>query len=555
MKTNLFQSLALVFCSLCLAQPASVVNSPHNLSASGPGRIRAASENEVCIFCHTPHNSTPVRPLWNRLMPVDAYSIYSSRALQAKPGQPTGVSKMCLSCHDGTIALGSVISRDTPIQMAGGVTTMPQGKGHIGTDLRDDHPISFHYDSSLIAKDSKLRQPGSLPAQIKLDSNQELQCTSCHDAHNNANGGFLVMRNDNSELCISCHQVGTTGVTSHIDCAACHQPHSAPSGPYLLKRSTITDTCVRCHDGSVPNAGDVSGDLRKMTVHDTHSPVDPEGTPAEHTSCISCHEPHTMMPGKGQSPAVHPNFGRVAGVNTSGSPVPAANTEAETCFACHADGTLRQALVPRRIVQNNTRLEFAQNAVSFHPVLAPGRNAEVPSLRPGWNTGSTMYCSSCHGSEDGRQVGGSGASGTHGSNFPGLLAARYDTNDFTSESAAAYALCYQCHDRASILNDESFASHRKHIVEQRTPCSACHDAHGISSMQGSTMSNSNLINFATNIVFPLRNNGQLEFRDTGRFSGECTLTCHDVDHAPRRYPVETEPQPTQRIRTINSRRH
>ncbi|HVT83233.1 MAG TPA: hypothetical protein VHM90_21520, partial [Phycisphaerae bacterium] len=47
----------------------SIVNSPHNLSASGPGTVKAAGESQVCIFCHTPHNATPVKPLWNRAVP------------------------------------------------------------------------------------------------------------------------------------------------------------------------------------------------------------------------------------------------------------------------------------------------------------------------------------------------------------------------------------------------------------------------------------------------------------------------------------------------------
>src|SRR5829696_8305601 len=85
----------------------SVVNSAHNLSATGPGTIRATNEQQVCIFCHTPHNASPIQPLWNRNVPVAAYIPYASSSLQAQPGQPTGTSKLCLSCHDGTIALGS----------------------------------------------------------------------------------------------------------------------------------------------------------------------------------------------------------------------------------------------------------------------------------------------------------------------------------------------------------------------------------------------------------------------------------------------------------------
>ncbi|MBS0196169.1 MAG: hypothetical protein JSR77_05370 [Planctomycetes bacterium] len=525
-----------VFVAGAAGQPTGVVNSPHNLSAGGPGTIRAVSESEVCIFCHAPHNASPVQPLWNRAMPVDGYTVYASRSLDALPGQPTGTSKMCLSCHDGTIALGNVISRDSPILMAGGVTTLPEGHGRIGTDLRDDHPISFRFDSALVSKDAKLRSPGSLPAAVHLDSNSELQCTTCHDAHNNANSKFLVMRNENSQLCTSCHQMGTTTVAAHNTCSACHQPHSAPSGPYLLKRANISDTCLSCHDGNTPRAANIANELRKVNAHDTHSTVDPNGNAAEHTSCASCHDPHTMSSGSGTATAVHPNFGRITGTNGSGAPVAAASAEYEVCFKCHADSSNLQPIVGRRITQNNTRLEFEPGAVSFHPVMTQGRNSEVPSLKAPWTTTSVMYCSHCHASETSRRFGGVGPSGTHGSNFPGLLAARYETTDRISESASVYDLCYKCHDRTNILNDRSFPEHKKHIVDKRTPCSACHDAHGIASSQGSATGNSNLINFATNIVFPDRRTGRLEFRDTGRFQGECYLTCHGVDHSPKRYP-------------------
>jgi predicted CXXCH cytochrome family protein len=517
-------------------QPSSVVNGPHNLSASGTGRVRAASEDEVCIFCHTPHNASPVRPLWNRSFSPDAYSIYASRALDARPGQPTGVSKMCLSCHDGTIALGSVLSRDMPIAMAGGVTTMPAGGSNLGTDLRDDHPVSFRYDTSLASKDPQLRSPRALPHEVRLDSNAELQCSSCHDAHDNSRGKFLVMKNTNSELCVSCHQVGTTQITAHRDCSACHQPHSAPSGPYLLRKPTITQTCTSCHDGTVSGAHDIASDLRKLSVHDTGAAVDPAGPAQAQASCVDCHEPHTMGRGSSPAPGVHANFGRIDGVNASGSPMAAANNEYEVCFKCHADRNAIQPSVPRRIAQNNTRLEFAPSAVSFHPVMAPGKNAEVPSLRPGWTVASVMQCSDCHASDSGESAGGAGADGTHGSNASPLLVARYETGDFMAESASAYALCYKCHDRSNILSDASFPLHRKHIVDERTACAACHDGHGIASSQGSVFNNSNLINFATDVVFPDPVTGRMEFRDTGRLSGECFLRCHSVSHSPARYP-------------------
>ncbi len=523
------------------AQPASIVASPHNLSAGGPGPIRATMESEVCIFCHAPHNASPARPLWNRFDTRESYTIYMSRALDALPGQPTGASKLCLSCHDGTIAMGSVISRESPIQITGGITTLPPGASHIGTDLRDDHPISFRFDSALTAKDHKLHSPASLPPELRLDANSELQCTTCHDAHNNSLGGFLVRRNESSQLCVTCHTVGSTTVSGHQQCAACHQPHSSPSGPYLLKRQTITDTCVACHDGQTVGAANVATDLKKYSVHDTRSPVDPPDPQLSHTTCTSCHDPHTMGHGSAQAPTIQPSLGRITGVNASGSPVANAALECEVCFKCHAEGSVVVSAVPRRIAQNNTRLEFSPSAVSFHPVESAGKNQQVPSLRPGWTESSTLYCSSCHASESSTGAGGSGAAGVHGSSFKPLLAARYETADRTSESAAAYALCYRCHDRASILDGASFPGHRKHIVEERTSCAACHDSHGISSSQGNSVNNSNLINFDTSVVLPDPVTGRLEFRDGGLFSGECFLSCHGVAHSPKRYPEGARP--------------
>lgn len=104
---------------------SGVADTKHNLSVSGTGTIKAASEQQICIFCHTPHNATPIQPLWNRASSGSVYIPYSSTTVNASPGQPTGASMLCLSCHDGTIALGNVISKSSPIAMAGGITTMP----------------------------------------------------------------------------------------------------------------------------------------------------------------------------------------------------------------------------------------------------------------------------------------------------------------------------------------------------------------------------------------------------------------------------------------------
>jgi hypothetical protein len=140
-------------CLLLAALPAraAIVTTKHNLSVSGPGTVKAASETQICIFCHAPHNNAPSGQLWNRSPGTSVYTPYASSTSKATMGQPTGGSLLCLSCHDGTIALGQVLNRATAISMTGGVTAMPAASASkLGTDLSDDHPVSIAYTSALV---------------------------------------------------------------------------------------------------------------------------------------------------------------------------------------------------------------------------------------------------------------------------------------------------------------------------------------------------------------------------------------------------------------------
>ncbi len=535
---GLIAFLAILFVSIARGQFSSILDSEHNLSTLGRGKIRASSEEQVCIFCHTPHNAAPIQPLWNRSVPVENYTVYSSNSMQALPGQPTGSSKLCLSCHDGTIALGSVTSRGQPIAMAGGMTTLPPGSSNLGTDLSDDHPISFRYDQSLAARDGKLASPAALPAPLHLDSRGELQCTTCHDAHNDANGKFLVMNNSDSRLCRSCHLEPGTNIAGHDECASCHQSHSAPSGPYLLRGKTVSLTCVSCHDSSSdPKKGaNIQSELSKPSKHDTNVRVNLVNNAPDNIGCADCHESHTMQSDTATAPDISPRLGHIDGVNAAGAPVARAQFEYEVCFKCHADRSATTPAVTRQSGQNNKRLQTASTALSYHPIQVAVRNSDVPSLRPGLSAGSLIYCSDCHGSDSSKKAGGSGANGPHGSAATPLLIAEYRTADGTAESATAYALCYSCHERNSILANQSFTRHASHIVDDRTPCSVCHDSHGVVPGDGVQMNGGRaLINFDISVVQPDPVTHQLKFTSGGSGRGECYLSCHGVAHSPKSY--------------------
>ena len=98
MRRLISQVLMIVVAS----QPAeliaqSIEQTPHNLSVSGPGTIRAVSETSICDFCHTPHSANVTAALWNRRASAANYSPYSSSTAVAQPGQPTGSSILSLS--------------------------------------------------------------------------------------------------------------------------------------------------------------------------------------------------------------------------------------------------------------------------------------------------------------------------------------------------------------------------------------------------------------------------------------------------------------------------
>ncbi|MBL9135354.1 MAG: hypothetical protein JNK85_05780 [Verrucomicrobiales bacterium] len=534
----------------------SIVNSRHNLSASGPGPVRASTETEVCIFCHTPHGASGEAPLWNRTSSGANYTTYLSSTTKAAIGQPTGSSRLCLSCHDGTIALGMVQSRTEPIPMSGGITTMPNGHpAHLGTDLSDDHPISFVYSSSLAAANGQLRDPSALSGRVRLENGQ-LQCTTCHDPHDDANGSFLVMPNTASALCLECHAPNQWAGSSHATssrtwngstpdpwphtalttvsdnaCENCHRPHSAGTPERLLNFATEEDNCTACHNGNVASKN-VEAVFNKSSVHPihltthVHDPTEDPVNAARHVECVDCHNPHASNGRPASAPNASGALDGVTGITVDGTVTRPLQKEFELCFRCHGDSLSRgPSLINRQFPETNTRVEFSPTSASFHPVAAVGKNPDVPSLLAPWTTSSMMYCTDCHNNDQGPNAGGTGPAGPHGSAFAPILERNLVLTDNQAESATAYALCYKCHSRTSILADRSFP-HKKHVQEERSACTTCHDPHGVA---GQTQ----LINFNLNYVTP--RNGRIEFVKTGRFNGNCTLVCHGESHNAESY--------------------
>lgn len=331
---------------------SDVRNTLHNLSASGPGTVKATSETQVCVFCHTPHAATQgVTPLWNRQLSNQTYTAYTSssldaNAIQGQLDQPGGSSKLCLSCHDGTLALGNVNVLNGKANQTIALTgtdaggTMPSGPygansgftRRLGTDLTNDHPISLTYTDALALRDGELRT---------LDANQRSPAGS---------GTLIGVRASGYKPRLPLEPTGTDGA-GQVQCATCHDPHVREtaasvgnqkflrmnrfqeSPPTATLNSTVGTTgdiiCLGCHDRNFSTAGSwaYSAHANPQVATQTYlaTPANqrqfPLDLPVWKASCLNCHDTHTVSGAR-----------RLVREGVSGG----TSAIEQTCYQCHS---------------------------------------------------------------------------------------------------------------------------------------------------------------------------------------------------------------------------
>ena len=235
MKRILLTVAALVT-GLSMNAQTSVVNTKHNLSATGT--MSLTTYTQVCKFCHSPHGAqagdAQKIPLWAHFNSTQTFTMYGSNPNQTLKtttvdSQPSGPSMACLSCHDGTVAVNarsgygdplsssyarrfgdmneaSTSAADFDIQIDANGYKMGYMKKSVAGVNKDDlstvHPIAIAYDT---VANTQLVPVANLTG-VKL-FNGKVQCSSCHDAHGAAAGAsfFLRVTTTGSALCLACH--------------------------------------------------------------------------------------------------------------------------------------------------------------------------------------------------------------------------------------------------------------------------------------------------------------------------------------------------------------
>jgi predicted CXXCH cytochrome family protein len=372
--TSLLVVAAVLAASPARAQgkPSDVVGSKHDLSMGGGAASRATTETQPCVFCHTPHNANPSPQLWNHAASAATYTTYGSSSFQSGttggtfntfPGtrapQPSGSAKLCLSCHDGTIAINATINNGT-IAMTG--SSFVPATANLGTDLSNDHPVSFARSTG----NAQVADPPTGDAVHLESTSRYVQCVSCHDPHTERTdatvGKFLVKTNQGSAICVTCHQPsgpawswsssphatsskaytasstgGAAGLGAHTGyatvaangCESCHRPHAAPQAERLLKAVNQASVCYQCHGAAPVAAKSIATAFGKTYRHPlesstatiVHDATEVRTSPSNfsgsrrHVDCADCHNPHGASSGLHTAGSNQVAAGVLAGVD------------------------------------------------------------------------------------------------------------------------------------------------------------------------------------------------------------------------------------------------
>ncbi|MBI5558017.1 MAG: hypothetical protein HY885_10290 [Deltaproteobacteria bacterium] len=236
---------------------AGIVGSKHDLSiATGIGALYGQTDqlDRICIYCHAPHHAIneadaagiKYLPLWNHGVTTQFYNTYQSdfgdgpaasglngvgtvsninqfadRHLfngDATLGEPGSVSRLCLSCHDGTVAINEYGFDPGRAESRGAATHFIADQFKIGGggNLTNHHPIGFSYldvalhDDEIAAPDTVingLATKEQTTIRSLLYAGEMMECVTCHDVHNTKNEGetFLWKSDRNSGFCLTCH--------------------------------------------------------------------------------------------------------------------------------------------------------------------------------------------------------------------------------------------------------------------------------------------------------------------------------------------------------------
>lgn len=214
-----------------------IAGTAHDFSAKGGGV-------GLCTFCHTPHKALSTKLLWNHTLSTNTFS-WDVPTTTAGTQFPTfkgdtykGPTAKCLSCHDGSVAIGDIAwwqEGKPPI-----LDNDTHGQGDtfnvgFGGNMAGNHPVAMPYPYQQALNTYNGVTTGSQAVLTEWQTNPTtlnirlfnddgsgnisagpvptktgIECSSCHDPHNKAAVDDLFLRgklagSDTTYICLKCH--------------------------------------------------------------------------------------------------------------------------------------------------------------------------------------------------------------------------------------------------------------------------------------------------------------------------------------------------------------
>lgn len=221
-----------------------IIGSPHDFSGQAAGSVTTGA----CTFCHTPHRAIKTRLVWNHTLPARSYS-WGPDFLVTDAGTPLpvigqdwpGPTRFCLSCHDGSVAIGDVAwfnkrawngsSAINPTKVTLGIRD-PFTIEDFMKDMIGNHPVAAPYPY--------LRQVNTYNgvttgAGIRMDRYAPNPTVS-------SGGRIRLFRNVGLDV-LAGASAGITG----IECSTCHGVHNERGVVRKVPLLRSDDICKECH--------------------------------------------------------------------------------------------------------------------------------------------------------------------------------------------------------------------------------------------------------------------------------------------------------------------
>ncbi len=396
-----------------------------------------------CLYCHAPHSGlsgtggTAPSPLWDqKFSSVQAYTLYGASGTGTTTNPTNGAltlgtnSTLCLSCHDGTVAVGTLVPYGN-VSLGG---TGMYSQDVLGVNLSSMHPINFQLPlqaAPSLVPSLTASPPSTADTTGKvLLINGNVECGSCHNPHvqNTDPGGyFLVINNTSGALCLACHSpvpTGTgmglttetagqsalrSGVTSLASTSSAHKPN--PLAGWLTSIHATSSNRVPIQITLEINSATSKG----SSTSKSHTTLGTHGTVARN-ACTSCHATH----------------------NSQGANSLLRAADDQTCIVCHNGSSNISPAIPNVLAE--------MTAPKYGHAFSVGNSPHLPNEAVLLNQNLHVTCADCHNPHAAIRVGSFSAAPAirlSQNNVAGISGS--DGKTVINPSVNQYENCLRCH--------------------------------------------------------------------------------------------------------------